>query len=397
MADLAAFKRDARAWLEDNCPLSIRQPNRTAGDTVLAGPNKQFPNKDAEVWFQRMLEKRWITPGWPAEYGGGGLSAGEAKILKREMARLKCPSPVFDQGQAYFGPVIMEYGTEAQKMQHLPPIARGDTRWCQGYSEPGAGSDLASLKTRADDKGDHFLVNGTKIWTSGADKSDWIFCLVRTDFEAPKHQGISVLLIDMNTEGISTSPIELISGKSEFCQTFLDDVKVPKENLLGELNAGWAIAKRVLQYERKLMSGEEFFSAQGPDVVATAKKYIGTDEQGKIKNHKLRSEITRHLMHNHADLLNGTRIFFSAKTEDADPNLPLIMKYSATMELKNRDELMLSILGNRGLSWDDDEFNREEQVASQSWASTKAYTIAGGTSEVQLNIIAKRALGLPSR
>lgn len=397
MSDPTAFKQEVRSWLEENCPQSIRVENRSLSDTVWGGRNPEFPSEDAKIWFERMRDKGWITPDWPTELGGGGLSAAENKILKKEMARLNCPAPLFDLSLFLFGPVILEYGNEAQKKEHIPKISRGEIRWCQGYSEPGAGSDLASLKTKAEDKGDHFLVNGSKIWTTNADKSDWIFCLVRTDFNAPKHNGISVLLIDMESEGISTAPIRLISGESEFCQTFFDNVKVPKENLLGEQNGGWAITKRSLQHERKLMSSEGFMGGDGPNIVDIARKYVDCDKEGKLLDANLRSKIARHLMNNQADMLKGMRIFFGAKAGVADNNLPLTMKYSSTSELQRRDELMLEILGNRGLSWSDDEFTEEEKTVTQSWAKAKAYTIAGGSSEVQLNIIAKRVLGLPEK
>ena len=232
MEDLEQFRVAVREWLEANCPASQRLPI-TPEEQYWGGRNGSFPSDDARVWFERMLARGWTVPEWPHEYGGGGLDAQQARILKKEMTRLGCRTPLYGLGIWMLGPALLEYGNEEQKRVHLRAIAEGRLRWCQGYSEPGAGSDLASLQTRAEDRGDHFLVNGAKIWPSGAAKADWIFCLVRTDPQARKQQGISFLLIDMATPGVSVSPIELISGSSEFCQTFFDNVQVPGESLVG--------------------------------------------------------------------------------------------------------------------------------------------------------------------
>ena len=253
MSSLDQFRAETREWLEANCPQSMRS-RVTREEQVWAGKNRTFPSDDAKVWFERMADKGWTCPDWPAAYGGGGLSPEENKVLEEEMKAIGARKALMDIGIWMLGPAILEYGTEEQKQEHIPKIVRGEIRWCQGYSEPGAGSDLASLQTKCEDKGDHFLVNGTKIWTTNADKADWMFCLVRTDPDAIKQEGISFLLIDMESEGVSASLIELISGESEFCQTFLDNVKVPKNNLVGELNTGWSVAKALLKHERKLMS-----------------------------------------------------------------------------------------------------------------------------------------------
>ena len=213
-----------------------------------------------------------------------GLNKEEVKILNEEMFAIGARAPLLSFGIWMLAPVLLEYGNEAQKREHLPKIIKGEIRWCQGYSEPGSGSDLASLATKAEDMGDHFLVNGQKVWTSYADKADWIFALVRTGPKEPKHNGISFLLIDMENPGVSTKPITLISGKSPFCETFFDNVEVPKENLVGELNAGWTIAKKLLQHERKFISNFGLAAGMGSkkDVVSLAKKHFGEDE-GKIR------------------------------------------------------------------------------------------------------------------
>ncbi|MGY3463223.1 alkylation response protein AidB-like acyl-CoA dehydrogenase [Bradyrhizobium sp. LM6.11] len=241
MTKLETVREEARAWLVANCPSEMREPVRSADDNVLGGRRAVFKNPAQKIWLERMAEKGWTAPSWPRKYGGAGLSHDETKVLREEMDRLGCRSPLDPFSLETLGPTLLKYGTEEQKRQHLPKMACGKINWCQGYSEPGAGSDLASLATRAEDKGDYFLVNGQKIWTSNAHKADWIFCLVRTDTSS-KHNGISFLLFDMETPGVSVKPIKLISGYSPFCETFFDDVKVPKASLVGQLNNGWEIA-----------------------------------------------------------------------------------------------------------------------------------------------------------
>ncbi|WP_372877189.1 acyl-CoA dehydrogenase family protein [Spongiibacter marinus] len=397
MADLDQFRLEVRQWLEDNCPASQRLPI-TREEQVWAGKNKQFPSDDAKLWFERMRDKGWTVPEWPSELGGGGLDERQAKVLKEEMKALGCRTPLFDLGIWMLGPAVLEFGNDEQKQEHIPKIARGDVRWCQGYSEPGAGSDLASLQTRAEDMGDHFLVNGSKIWTTNADKADWIFCLVRTDPGAKKQEGISFLLIDMDDPGVTTTPIELISGESEFCQTFFDNVKVPKANLIGELNKGWSVAKALLKHERKLMSeigGDTPGPSFGP--VQAALEYVGTDENGKLKDAALRDQLVRHEMAYRAIGLTHFRTFEERMSGQADSNVPLIMKYVGTEEGKRKEELLLALLGHQALGWDGDGFNEDEKLTTRGWLFSKALSIAGGTSEVQLNIIAKRVLGLPQQ
>jgi acyl-CoA dehydrogenase len=395
MSSLQQFREGVRSWLEANCPESQRQPVRK-DEQIWGGRRRTFPSAEARIWFERMRDKGWTAPDWPVEYGGGGLSAEQARVLEEEMQALGCRPPLYDIGLWMFGPALLEYGSEQQKQAHIPKIVRGEIRWSQGYSEPGAGSDLASLKTRAEDRGGHFLVNGTKIWTTQADKADWIFCLVRTDPEAPKQEGISFLLIDMASEGVSTHPIRLINDEAEFCETCFQDVVVPRENLVGELNGGWAIAKRLLKHERKLMSGMGAMVEKEEDsIIDLARQYVGVDSAGKLRDSSLRERLTSHLMNQQAIEWSSHRLFEQRSRGIKDSSLPLIMKYVNTTELQCKDELLLAILGNRGLSWQDDEFSPQEQRLVNNWAYNKAQTIAGGTSEIQLNIIAKRALGLP--
>ncbi len=254
MTDLDSFRAETRTWLEANCPPEMRTPIRSEADVCWGGRNWSFQSDAQKRWLEAMAERGWTVPDWPKDYGGGGLSAGEARVLKEEMQRIGARPPLTSFGISMLGPALLKFGTEEQKRHYLPQIARGEIRWCQGYSEPGAGSDLAGLQTKAEDKGDHWLVNGQKVWTSYADKADWIFCLVRTSSES-KQGGISFLLFDMETPGVSTRPILLISGNSPFCETFFDDVKVPKHQIVGEVNKGWDVAKYLLGHEREMIAG----------------------------------------------------------------------------------------------------------------------------------------------
>ncbi len=393
MQDPEEFRSEVRQWLQDNCPESQRQPI-TAEEQFWGGRRGEFPSEDARLWFERMRDKGWIAPEWPAQYGGGGLSAEQGKIIKDEMKRINARTPVYSIGIWMLGPAILEYGNEEQKQQHIRAIINAETRWAQGYSEPGAGSDLASLQCKAEDQGDHFLVNGSKIWTTNADKCDWIFCLVRTNPDVKKQEGISFLLIDMDSPGVSTTPIALISGESEFCQTFFDNVKVPKENLVGELNKGWSVAKALLVHERKLMA--EIGSDSPRKIVApneAAHKYLEF-ENGKIVDAQLRSDLVDYNMQMHAIALTHFRTF-EEKARGVHSAAALVMKYLGTEAEKTKSELLLAIMGSQGLGWEGDSFTAEELDTTRLWAMSKAMTIAGGSSEIQLNVIAKSVLELP--
>ncbi len=393
MEDPDHFRREVRQWLEQNCPASQREP-MTPEDQYWGGRHGAFPSDDAQLWFERVRDQGWICPEWPTEYGGGGLSAVQAKIIKDEMKAIRARTPIYSIGIWMLGPALLEYGNDAQKQQHVRDIINGKTRWCQGYSEPGAGSDLASLQCKAEDMGDHYLVNGSKIWTTKADVCDWIFCLVRTNPDVKKQEGISFLLIDMESEGVSTSPIALISGESEFCQTFFDNVKVPKENLVGELNKGWSVAKALLVHERKLMSeigSDSPRSVMAPN--AAARQYLEFDN-GRIIDADLRRQLADYDMLMHAIGLTHFRTF-EEKNAGVRSAAALIMKLVGTEAEKIKSELLLAILGSQGLGWDGDSFSKEEIDTTRLWAMSKAMTIAGGSSEVQLNVVAKNVLELP--
>ena len=396
MSNLENFRAEVSEWLEENCPPSMRTP-MVEDEVVWGGRNAVYKNPESKIWLDKMGEKGWTAPALPKEYGGGGLNSDEIKILNSELFKIGARPALNSFGIWMLAPVIIEYGNEAQKMEHIPKILKGEIRWCQGYSEPGSGSDLASLSTKAEDMGDHYLVNGQKVWTSYADQADWIFALVRTGPKEPKHSGISFLLIDMADPGVTTKPITLISGKSPFCETFFDNVKVPKENLIGEENQGWTIAKKLLQHERNFISNFGLAAGGGDGsktkgVVGLAKKYLG-EENGKIADLDFRSRVTEHKMKEHSFGLTLQRAGDEGGKASAASS---IFKYYGTEHNKNRYELMIEAMGNKGFIWDGDEAESKEKAITRAWLRTKANSIEGGTSEVQLNVIAKRVLDLPA-
>jgi len=394
--DIDAFRTEVRDWMEANYPAELRKEGEVPMTEAMMGMK---PSAAALTWRQRVGEKGWGVPTWPKAYGGGGLSQAEARVVQQEMGRIGAGNPIQGMGVMMFGPTLLEYGTEAQKQQHIPSIVKGELQWCQGFSEPGAGSDLASLATRCEDKGDHYLINGSKIWTSGAQFAQWCFCLVRTD-TTKKHEGISFILIDMATPGVEVRPIQLISGNSPFCETFFTDVKVPKENLVGPLNGGWTIAKRLLQFERNSLSGggggaamRMMFGAGSLD--AMAKKYVGTDDKGRIADGDLRSRLTQHMMDAKAFTLTLMRAAAESKGNASPSAATSIMKNAGTKVGQDRAELTLEIMGSQGLGWEGEDFAPEELGAVRGWLGGKATTIYGGSQEIQSNIISKRILGLP--
>jgi acyl-CoA dehydrogenase len=392
MTDLDIFRAETRAWLEVNCPHEMRGRPGGEADIVWGGRRWQFSGPAQKQWLERMAAKGWTVPAWPKQYGGGGLTREEEKVLREEMARIGARLPVQSFGIWMLGPALLKFGNEAQKTEHLPKIARGEIRWCQGYSEPNSGSDLASLQTRCEDKGDHWLVNGSKIWTSYADKADWIFCLVRTDPKAPKHQGISFLLFDMESPGVSTKPITLISGKSPFCETFFDNVKVPKENLVGTLNKGWDIAKYLLTHEREMIGGGGGGLLGTRSLGEVAAQMVGI-ENGKLAEPFLRAEVARTEVDGLAFALTMERIKDEAKSGQGVGAKSAMLKYYGTELNKRRYELMIRAAGSEGLEWESARTS-DGQIA-RDWLRTKANSIEGGTSEVMLNILAKNVLELP--
>ena len=394
--ELEAFRKEARSWLEANFPESLKGQAGAA----LASMEGPGPEGDMKLWKERMADKRWGAPTWPAEYGGGGLSPQQGRVLSQEMARIGAYNPmVFGMGITMIGPTILDYGTEEQKKTHIPPIVRGEVRWCVGYSEPNAGSDLASLQTRCEDKGDHWLINGQKIWTSGANIADWCFCLVRTD-TSKKHEGISFVLIDMRAPGVEVRPIKLINGTSPFCETFFTDVKAPKDQLFGPLNGGWTVAKRLLQFERDNISAGLGGGSIGAPLAAltvrqAALDYVGVDEDGRLADPDLRRRIVDHLMETQAFQQTVRRAADESKSNQGPSAVTSIMKYAGAKIAQERNELIVESLGTAGLGWEGEEFSGPELAAVRTWLRAKANSIEGGTSEINLNVVSKRVLGLP--
>jgi alkylation response protein AidB-like acyl-CoA dehydrogenase len=397
MSNPETFYQDVLAWLEEHCPQSQRTP-ASREELVYGGKKCVYPSQDAKTWLELMADRGWTVPTWPQEYGGAGLSAEENRLLQKAMRKLGCRSPLIGHGLWMLGPALLEYGTHEQKLQHLPRIARGEIRWCQGYSEPGAGSDLASLRCRCEVKGDHFLVDGQKSWTTDGNHSDWIFVLVRTDFDNPvKQAGISFLLIDLASEGVQVKPCTLLDGNEDFCDTFFDNVVVPKANLVGEINGGWAIAKSLLVHERAMMSQIQEYIPELPySVVEYAKNYVGLDEDGKLSDVALRDKLTAHLMNAQAMQLAQQRAFEEGRAGVLDKRSTLYFKARVTEEDQRKDELLLAMLGSAALGWEGEGFSDDELQVTRQFLTNKALTIGGGTTEVQLNLIAK-ALGLPNR
>jgi alkylation response protein AidB-like acyl-CoA dehydrogenase len=387
--ELEDFRAEACAWLAENFPASLQGK----GGASLTDSLAETPELTA--WKKAIGAKGWATPTWPTQYGGGGLSAQKARVLTQEMAKIGAFNPLmFGMGITMIGPTILDYGTEAQKQRHIPPIVRGEVRWCVGYSEPNAGSDLASLQTKAVDAGDHWVINGQKTWTSGAQWSDWCGCLVRTDPTAKKHDGISFMLIDMHQPGIETRPIPLIAGASPFCETFFTDAVAPKDALLGQLNVGWTVGKRLLQHERASQTGAVGGGRTTP-LHEIAKRYCDVDADGRLADRDLRTRLVRHEMDAKIHALTLARVMAESKEANGATNGASVLKNSATNVAQTRAELTLEIMGAQGLGWQGEAFTREEIETVRGWLSGKAMSIYGGSFEIQNNIISKRILGLP--
>ncbi|MGH7016671.1 MAG: acyl-CoA dehydrogenase family protein, partial [Caulobacteraceae bacterium] len=380
-----AFRAEIRSWLAANYPDELKAPRPKVHPEAMWGGRAFEGSDDPHIrWMRAMASRGFTAPTWPKAYGAGGLTASEAKVLSEEMAAGGYRTPLASFGLWMLGPVLLEYADEAQKAEHLPKIVRGEIRWCQGYSEPGSGSDLASLQTRCEDAGDDWLINGQKIWTSYANRADWCFCLVRTD-TTKKHEGISFVLIDMASPGVETRPIKLISGESPFCETFFTNVRIPKRNLVGKVNGGWEIAKRLLQYERQNISGGfgEGGGAGGAagDLSQIAGRYVGKDETGAIADADLRRRITDNKMGFQAFRLTLSRLAAESRAGNGPNAATSIIKYAAAALAQERSELMVEAMGARGLGWEGEGFSPGELLATHVWLRSKGNSIEGGTSE----------------
>ena len=383
------FRAEAAAWLAENfAPSLVGKENLLA---VIEGDSD--PDPEVAAWKKAMGEKGWGTPTWPKAYGGGGLDSKQARILQDEMAKINAWNPIGGLGVMMLGPTLLEFASEEQKQRYVPPICRGEIRWCQGYSEPGAGSDLASLQTKCEDRGDHWLINGQKTWTSGGQWADWCFALVRTD-TTKKHEGISFILLDMKSPGVEVKPIQMISGASPFCETFFTDVKVPKDQIVGEIGHGWTIGKRLLQHERtNLSGGGRMGRGGGPSLADIAKNYVGVDDQGRLADSDLRSRIIKHDMEARAFQATARRVTAEAKSGEVLLASSILKNVGARIT-QERAELTLEIMGMQGLGWEGDGFHPLELGSTRGWLWGKAVSIYGGTTEIQNNVIAKRILGM---
>ena len=394
-SQMQAFRADVGAWLKDNFPqelVGVKLGMEEAPDPSVRA--------DLEVWRERLAERGWGAPTWPKEYGGAGLSHPEAKVLGEEMAKAGAFNHIpllAGMGVTMVGPTVLEYGTDDQKARHLPGIASGEIRWCLGLSEPNAGSDLASLSTKAVDKGDYFELNGQKIWTSGADISQWCGAVVRTDPDAAKRDGISFVMLPMDQEGVTTRPIRLIAGASPFCETYFDNARADKTDLLGELNDGWSVVKRLLQHERQSQTSARRSPAGGKteSMQDMAKRYAGANEDGTLADPDLRLRIVHHLMDSQSHNLTVARIRDEARGNVEVSAAASILKNSATKVAQTKAELTLEMMGSQGIGWEGDNFSEEELANVREWLSGKAISIYGGSYEVQNNIISKNILGLP--
>jgi len=388
--DLQAFRKEAESYIAEHCPDSMRNKPVHFEDAF-----EIYNTPDADKWRDAMAERGWTAPTWPREYGGGGLGFEENQVLQQEIAAVKALPPSAGMGLAMIGPTLLEFGTEEQKQRHLPGIVSGKVRWCQGYSEPGSGSDLASLQTKAVMEGDHFVLNGQKIWTSGAQHAHWMFALVRTDAAAAKHDGISFVLLEMDQPGVTVKPIALISGSSPFCETFFDNAVARRDDLVGELNKGWTVGKRLLQYERSASSVRTRQKGKPVNPYAVvAKKYLG-ESGGKVADSQAREKITRQTMLEKSLQLTIQRVADESRSGKAPGATTSIFKLVGSTVAKEGSSLKSELRGIAGVGWEGDGFSEEEAESTRGWLRDRAVTIYGGTNEVQMNIISKRVLGLP--
>lgn len=404
MANLEAFSAELGKWMEANAPAGLRGFNGPESQ-FWGGRNPELPHEDSNAWCEICAERGLTAPTWPKEYGGGGLSRNEEKAFHAHLRRLKLPMPLTGFGLSMIGPTLLQYGTEEQKREHLPLITRGKIRWCQGYSEPGAGSDLASVATTAIEDGDDYVVNGQKVWTSFGDKADWMFLLTRTDPNAKKQMGITFLLMDMDQPGVEAKPIKLISGSSPFTETFFTDARARRNDVIDKVNNGWTVAKALLGHERNMIASAfgigRAGTKKGKDgktenpLVTLGRSYLGESEDDQIADPVLRDRITQNAMDARCFALTVQRNGDSIKAGHQPGAETSMFKVYGTELNQRRQELMLSLRGEQSLGWEGAGFAGHELSQTREWLRSRGNTIEGGTSEVQLNIIAKRVLQLP--
>jgi alkylation response protein AidB-like acyl-CoA dehydrogenase len=394
------FRAELRAWLAENAPKSLHHTVSTPFQGYWGGKS-EFRTDDERAWFEVCLARGWTAPTWPREYGGAAMSSEHHRIWREELVALGMPLPLVGLGLTMLGPVLLTFGTPEQKAEHIPGIVRGEVRWCQGYSEPGAGSDLASLRTRAVLDGDSWVVNGQKVWTSHAERADWIFCLTRTSEDGPKQQGITFMLIDMRTPGIQARTIELISGASPFCEVFLTDVRVPLDHVVGKVGEGWKIAKALLGHEREMVGESIAAGGARPDDLMGyglrkhAEETIGVDASGRILDPLIEDEIARFERDETCLRLTIRRHNDKLRVGSTPGPESSIFKVAGTELNQWRWDIAERIAGLDGLGWKAGPYSPRDVAVSRHWLRSRGNSIEGGSSEIQRDILARHVLGLP--
>ena len=376
-SDEAVFRAEVRTWLEANLPAALR------------GRTNRPPPAELMPWYRAMSRKGWIAPHWPNQYGGMGATLNEQIIMAEELARVGAPQ-LPAQGLNHIGPILIEFGTDAQKAKPLPAIVAGTVIWAQGYSEPGAGSDLASLATRATLEGDHFVVRGQKIWTTWAHYSDWMFALVRTDpLAQPRHAGISFLLLDLRSPGITIRPIRTIAGDDEFSEVFFDNVVVPAENLVGKLNDGWRIANALLGHERLRTSNPQY-ALSALDRIKTVARASGVITDPAFRDRLAAASINVTAL----SALFSHAVELTNLQRSPGPEASMI-KIFGTELLQSLNDLLIEAAGSQASIEKPITTDSGTVEVSTSFLQVRRATIYGGSSEIQRNIIARRVLNLP--
>ncbi len=385
----SAFRSEVREFLRTNLPPVV---DRSWQDWTLE-EGAEEPAFMAR-WRKVMAERRWIVPHWPKVYGGAGLTTIEQFIFNEEMATARAPAGLGGSGAMMLGPTLIIYGSEEQKQQFLPPIAAGEVTWCQGYSEPGAGSDLASLQTRAVRDGDDYVINGQKIWTSLAHRADWMFMLARTDPSAPKHRGISMFLLDMKSPGLTVSPLVDMSGGHMFNQVFFDNVRAPAKQMVGDENRGWYLGATLLDFERSNIAGAIALKNAVDDLA-----FFLRDNEGKsvvVSNSaSIRFELAERALEAEVAKLFAYRIVTMQK-EGKVPNYEASVAKLFVSEAQQRIyQTGTKLLGPYAGLWRGSKWAPQDGRIAHQYVQNVYQTIAAGTSEIQRNIIAQRGLGMP--
>jgi len=367
------FRRQVAAWVAANAP----------------APEKRKDLEELRAWQRRLHAAGYLGAGWPTELGGAALSPMQQAILNEELARANAPGPINAMAIWWVGPAIMKYGTEEQKKRFLGPILNAEEIWATGYSEPGSGSDMAAARCRAERDGDDYVVSGQKVWTTIAHFSDWYFILVRTSTEGPKWAGLSLLLIDMKSPGVEVRPIRQITGDSEFNEVFLHDVRVPVANLLGREGQGWEIVTSALINERTGIAGSVRFDQSFERLVAAARQHGRTADplwRQRLADLAVKARVTKSF---------GLRAMSDSLHGRFNPHSSAAMKLFTTELSQRFSETGIDLLGNYGILWEGSKRTPDDGRSAYFYLYDRAMTIAGGTSEVQRNIVAQRVLGLP--